>query len=51
MAPVRGRARFSDSHNGLSEIEVNLLVGYRVAHKVTLWAVIRTTRFGLELRA
>ncbi|BBD96503.1 DUF2490 domain-containing protein [Sphingobium amiense] len=31
-------ARFSDDRDGLYEIEVNLLLGYRVADKVTLWA-------------
>jgi hypothetical protein len=30
--------RFSDNRNGLYEIEITSLVGYRVSKKVTLWA-------------
>lgn len=31
-------ARFSDDRDGLYEVEMNLLLGYRIAEKVTLWA-------------
>lgn len=31
-------ARFSDTRNGLYEIESNTLLGYRVSKKVTIWA-------------
>ncbi|MEJ7934225.1 DUF2490 domain-containing protein [Sphingobium sp. AN558] len=31
-------ARFSDTRNGLYEIESNTLLGYRISKKVTIWA-------------